>query len=593
MPTPEGNIAGSSNRVRKKDPGTAPEPNRLQEAITSYHRRLKRGILVCLLITYLIPVVILTAYFHYQFNQNMRESSKLQLAAVAENQRNTVDLFLQKRIVNIFNLFYMKDVSLEPTREGMASYLDNLVESDDAFVDVGIIDPDGIQKGYAGPYDELLGKDYTAEEWYNDLVEGDKSYVVTDIYMGFRGEPHFTIGVKHRANGAYYVIRTGIDPERLKRLVHEDHHNIQASGFLVNRDGVYQVAGPQFGELLGDAGYVPAESNREADVATIKWNGESMLAAHTWLREVPWCLVMLQPEDVAFAEMYTIRNTMIVGAALLILLIMLIIWFVANHLMGRAQALDVERHELKSQLYHAHKLVSVGQLAGGVAHEINNPLAIIDSESGMIRDMLDPEMGLDASPDAIRQELDEIDKAVRRARGITQKILSFVRKTDPKLEECDINRLLDDVVSGVKEQEFNVSDINLVKAYADDLPGLYLDPDLMRQVFLNLVNNASDAVEAGDTITLATEKGDNCVKITVADTGKGMSPDQLEKIFVPFYTTKKVGKGTGLGLAISMNIVEGFGGRMEVRSTPGEGAVFTVVLPLPGSDLGREDDSEG
>lgn len=593
MPTPEGNIAGSSNRVRKKDPGTAPEPNRLQEAIISYHRRLKRAILVCLLITYLIPVVILTAYFHYQFNQNMRESSKLQLAAVAENQRNTADLFLQNRIINIFNIVYMKDVSLEPTPEDMQSYLDHLVASGDAFVDVGIIDPDGIQKGYAGPCDELLEKDYRAAQWYNDLVDGEESYIITDIYMGCRNEPRFTIGVKHRVNDGYYVIRTSIDPEKLERLVHADYPQAQASGFLVNREGAYQVAGPEFGELLGESGYAPAGKNRQADVATIKWNGEPMLAAHTWLKEVPWCLVMLQPEDVAFAEMYTVRNTMIIGAALLILVIMAVIWLVATHLMGRAQALDEERHELKSQLYHAHKLVSVGQLAGGVAHEINNPLAIIESESGMIRDMLDPEMGLDASPDAIRQELEEIDKAVRRARGITQKILSFVRKTDPKLEECDINRLLDDVVSGVKEQEFNVSDINLVKAYADDLPGLYLDPDLMRQVFLNLVNNASDAVEAGDTITLTTEKGDNCVKITVADTGKGMSPDQLEKIFMPFYTTKKVGKGTGLGLAISLNIVEGFGGRMEVRSTPGEGTAFTVVLPLPGSDLGREDDSKG
>ncbi len=590
MTKPEVNISRTAQGARNKDAAASVSSSR-QESVRYYHRRLKHGILICLLITYLIPIVALTLYFNYNFNASMRESSKLQLAAVAESQRNTIDLFMQKRIVNVFNLFHMKDFSLEPSQENMQAYLENLVQSDDAFVDVGLINAQGIQAGYAGPYPHLQGKNYRDEKWYADLINQQESYIVTDLYLGLRLHPHFTIGVKQLVDGDYYVIRTSVYPDKLEDFLHAVNYDKQAKGFLVNRKGVYQVVVPELGALLEPANYVP-DAEKQSDVATIKVNGESMLAAHTWLKEVPWCLVIMQPEALAFEEMYAIRNTMIVGSALLVLVIMVFIWIVVNRLFRGAQAVEQEKVELKSQLYHAHKLVSVGQLAGGVAHEINNPLAIIESESGIIRDMLDPDIGLDASPEAIRKELDEIDKAVHRAKGITQKILSFVRKTDPKLVETDINQLLDDVVSGVKEQEFKVSDIRLIKEYDPDIPKLQLDPDLMRQVFLNLLNNASDVVGKGDAITLKTVKEGDRVKIIVSDTGKGMNAQELEKIFMPFFTTKKVGRGTGLGLPISLNIVEGFGGQMTVESTPGAGTTFTIFLPLPNDNRGKSGNEE-
>ncbi len=253
--------------------------------------------------------------------------------------------------------------------------------------------------------------------------------------------------------------------------------------------------------------------------------------------------------------------------------------------------MDEQVKALKQQLYHAQKVVSVGQIAGEVVHEINNPLAIIDSQSGVIRDMLDPSLGLDASPEFIRKELDEIDKAVRRARGITHKVLSFVRKTEPRLQESDLNQLLDDVVSGMKEKEFSLSGIKISKEYTQ-LPKLKLDPDLVQQVFLNLLNNAGDAMEDGGQLTLRTVLEGDRVRVSVEDTGHGMTPEQLEQCFNPFFSTKKVGKGTGLGLPICKNIVEDLGGTIDVRSTPGQGTVFSLMLPIPGNGPGVDRDRE-
>ncbi len=544
-----------------------------------YFRRLKRVLQIGLLIAYLIPITILTLYFNYKFDNSLRESARLHLAAVAESQRNTISLYMQKRIVNIFNLFHEKDFSVNPNQDEMDYYLANLFLADEGFVDIGLIDPRGIQIGYSGPYPHLLNKDYSQEDWYEKLTTGAQSYVVTDLYLGLRRLPHFTIGVKQVIDTRFYVIRTSLDPYKLYDFLTVTSHGKEVNGFLINRDGLYQAVDPGFGQLLEPAVFVPPEG-RGADVAEITFNGEEMLLAYTWLKEVPWCLVMWQPKSLALKEMVGMRNSMILGSAVLVLALITIIWLIVARVIRWTEAIEHDRAELKTQLYHTHKLVAVGQLAGGVAHEINNPLAIIASESGLIRDMLDKRLGLDSSPEAVLKELDEIDKAVYRIKSITQKILSFVRRTEPKLAPCDVGQLLEDVVSGVKGKEFSVSNINVVRDFDEGIPKLMLDPDLMRQVFLNLINNASDAVTEGCTITLRTRLEDGWVRITVADDGVGMDAEQIQKAFLPFFSTKEVGKGTGLGLSISQNIVEGFGGRMEVESKPGEGSAFTIVLPV-------------
>jgi two-component system, NtrC family, sensor kinase len=550
-----------------------------QEASKRYFRRLRHGIQIGLLLAYLIPITILIIFFNSRFNVTIRESSRLHLAAVTEGQRNTIDLFMQKRIVNIFNIFHLRDFSLNPSQQEMEFYLSNLVKANDAFVDIGFFNPQGIQIGYAGPYPHLRERDYSREKWYIELTDRPQSYIVSDLYLGLRRKPHFTIGVKQLIDGNYYVFRASLDPDRLYTFLQTTSHGKSVEGFLINEEGRYQAVDPAFGQLLQPAIFIPSVE-KKADVARISFNGKPMLVAYAWLKEVPWCLVMRQPLDVAFSDYYSIRNTMIVSTAALVLVLFFIIWFIVDRLIKWGETLERDRTELKSQLYHAHKLVSVGQLAGGVAHEINNPLAIIASEAGLIRDMLDPRMGLDSSPEALVKELNEIDKAVYRAKSITQKILSFVRKTELNPVPSDVKQLLEDVVAGVKEQEFKVSNIELVRHYDPTIPPLMLDPDLIRQVFLNLINNASDAVRGGETITLSTRLEGDFVKVTIADTGAGMTPEQMEKIFMPFYTSKEVGKGTGLGLPIALNIVEGMGGRIEVQSAPGKGSAFTVVLPV-------------
>jgi len=228
---------------------------------------------------------------------------------------------------------------------------------------------------------------------------------------------------------------------------------------------------------------------------------------------------------------------------------------------------------------HAAKLASLGELATGVAHEINNPLAIIVATTGVIKDMLNPEFNLDWTPEQVAAELRVIETAVFRARDITQQLLNYGHKNTPRLTHAGINAILEEVLGGFKEHALALDNVTVVRDFDAGLPEILVDPDQIRQVFLNLVNNAGDAIKGPGRITIATRQDDRSVRVTITDTGTGMDGEQLKKIFDPFYTTKEVGKGTGLGLSVSIGIVETLGGTIEVQSMPGAGSAFTVVLP--------------
>ena len=254
-------------------------------------------------------------------------------------------------------------------------------------------------------------------------------------------------------------------------------------------------------KLLGLSDYTPPKTEGP-NVAEIRKDGDTTLIAYAWLRETPWALLVRQPLSIVHASMYRTRRIMTTVQTVILVIIGVAIWFTTSKQINNAQGVAEKKDELQYQLLHASKLASVGELATGVAHEINNPLAIITATSGVIRDMLDPEFGLDSSPEKITKELDIIDSAAFRARKITRQLLELGRKSTPRLVSCNVNNILDDVMSGLKEREFKVSDIEVIRKYDPNIPEIMLDQDQIRQVFLNLINNAGDAIHGPGTITI-------------------------------------------------------------------------------------------
>ena len=235
---------------------------------------------------------------------------------------------------------------------------------------------------------------------------------------------------------------------------------------------------------------------------------------------------------------------------------------------------DIERRKsMEQQMAQADKLASIGQLAAGIAHEINNPLGIIQGYTQLL-------LRGEKSGGERHDDLKTIEKHVRSCKLIVEDLLNFARSSDPKKEVIYLHKVVDDVLSFI-QHHCDLGRIEIVRDYIEDIPTVLLDEKKIKQVFINLIMNAIDAVGQDGTITLATDYDatNGQVFVRVADTGYGIQEKNLSRIFDPFFTTKPTGEATGLGLSVSYGIVKNHGGNISVQSKPGLGATFTVSLP--------------
>ena len=234
-------------------------------------------------------------------------------------------------------------------------------------------------------------------------------------------------------------------------------------------------------------------------------------------------------------------------------------------------------HEIKIEKAHMQqeKLISIGRLSAGIAHEINNPLTTIMTSSMMLQEELEPE-------DEMYNELEIIAKEAQRCRKIVQSLLDFARQTKPMKKLDDVNTIVRESIYLTKKQaEFK--DIYVYSELGDDLPQLHIDKEQFQQVMINLMLNAVEATEPGGSITFITkcDPAAEAIYISISDTGSGIAKENQEKIFDPFFTTRE--DGTGLGLSITHSIVEQHGGRIEINSAPGKGTRFDIILPIGGT----------
>ena len=263
-------------------------------------------------------------------------------------------------------------------------------------------------------------------------------------------------------------------------------------------------------------------------------------------------------------------------AAVSLLLAALSFVTVTQVLNQKARA-EEQKAQSDEQLLQSQKLASIGELSAGIAHEINNPLAIIRQEAEWILHLHKKEIPTDL--EEIKTCLTEIVRQVDRAREITHNLLNFARRRQPVVQAVDLNRIIEDMALLV-EKEAQHHHITIVQHLQPELPYITSDSPLLRQVVLNLLNNAIQAIGQDGTLTIITQMAENHqVMIQINDTGSGIPKEHLPQIFDPFFTTKPEGKGTGLGLSICHGIIEKLGGRISVASEVGQGSSFTIKLP--------------
>jgi two-component system NtrC family sensor kinase len=311
-------------------------------------------------------------------------------------------------------------------------------------------------------------------------------------------------------------------------------------------------------------------------------SGNELIFVAGMLKDNQWALILQQDKRDAYQDLNRTRNIAILVFGLGGIAIITMALVLSRGMITRIAAADQEKEIMGQQIIESGHLASLGELAAGIAHEINNPVAIMVEEAGWIEDLLEDEQFRESENlEEFKRALTQIRKQGIRARDITHKLLSFARRSDSRVEQVDVNDLIKEVV-GLSAQQAKYNNVEIDTHLLDHLPAIRVSQTELQQVLFNLVNNAIDALDKqGGTIDIKTwQSNPGEVQFHVRDNGPGIPEANLHRIFEPFFTTKPVGKGTGLGLSICYGIINKMGGDIVVSSKVGEGTCFEVKLPV-------------
>lgn len=542
------------------------------------YARLRRNLLVLMLLITIIPLVLMAGINYYQYKSRLEEEIVTPLRVLVNKTKHSFELFLTSRLSTVSFIAMAYPYADLANEKKLQSIFYALKSEFEGFVDLGLIDSDGRQVSYVGPY-ELKGKNYANQDWFYQVkVSG---VYISDVFKGYRKFPHVVIAVQHlsSSDGTWWIVRATIDTRKFDELIASMGLEPSADAFLMNEEGILQTKSRYYGEVLEPIHMpVPPKSYQPNILEKKDPSGNEIYVAYAYFANGKFILTVIKPKAEFMSAWYTLKREIVIVFVIGVLLIGTAVFWITGRLVDRLEESDQRRERAVREMQHAHKLASIGRLAAGVAHEINNPLAVIQEKTGLMRDLYQYRPDLPNIKETCLKHLASVAQAVDRCSSITHRLLGFARRMDVQIDELDVNEVIEDVL-GFLQSEAMYRNIRLEKNLSDNPIRIYSDRGQLQQAFLNIINNSFAAVEDGGKISAATENAPfDTVKITFQDDGCGMSEATLSYIFEPFFTTKK-GQGTGLGLSITHGIIKRLGGEIQVKSTPGKGTTFNVYLP--------------
>jgi len=560
-----------------------------------------RNVVLAILLTAITPTVVVSVFILDAYRVSFKEKVYDHLDVLTKKHKRSIDIFLEEKLMDIRLLAKTNRFEDLINQDTLNQRFNELQRAfDRSFVDLGIVDHQGRQIAYAGPL-ELSGVNYSSAKWFKQAISSP--FFISDVFKGMRGAPHFIVSVRQNHGGKPWILRATIDFGEFNHLVELLRVGETGFAFILNAAGQFQTN--PIANVDTDGLIAVFKENGLAEQSTSisrksAPHGTETIYAMAPLKGGDWIMVIQQDVADAFSDLRQTQRAVIFiifAGALGIVVTSLI---VSNRLVNRISQSDKEKESavkkeeiMSQQVIETGKLASVGELAAGIAHEINNPVAIMIEEAGWVGDLLEEE-DLEGSEnkDELFRALNQIGTQGRRCKEITHKLLSFARKTDSRIVEVSVTNMLTEIAY-LSSQRAKYSNVEIKTNFEENLPPIPASETEMQQVFLNLVNNALDAMEkTGGTITLGAKRTSNDIIVTVSDTGPGIADANMARVFDPFYTTKPVGKGTGLGLSICYGIINKIGGDINVHSTKGEGATFEIRFPINHASASSKIDSD-
>ncbi len=564
--------------------------------VQNNYRALSRKMVLAVLIVSFTPLILISGAILYQFHNAQFQKVQDHITTLLLEHAAHIDSFLNEKMGNIYLLANSYDLK-KLKDESLAKDLELLrwVYGRD-FEDLGVINQDGKQIAHAGA-NYFFNPDNNVSKWFQKAIE--KYQYVSDIFETPGKISYFFVSVKKMTKNASNdqqtrLFRAGVNSlvfkEKLRRLKVGE----TGKAYIYNRGCEFRGK-PHPGILPGKKileGLIKEEKKNQMGVyiGELNHDGKKFLSAATYIKSSGWLLFFQQDMSEAFSAF---RSAGIM-AGIIFFLGGIGIFFTefafTRKTVGRLKEADHQKARMSRQVVEAGKLASIGELAAGIAHEINNPVAIMIESAGWVKDLiLEEQFEKKENYEEILYSLNQIKEQGLRCKSITEKLLSFARRSDSKITDLHIDELMEDVLA-ISIQRAICSGIKINNEVQKDLPLIKASRTELEQVFLNLVNNAIDAMEiTGGKLTISSKMDINHLFIEFTDTGPGIPPANLKRIFDPFFTTKSVGKGSGLGLSICYGIIEKMSGQIIVKSTLKEETTFIIKLPRNADEIERDE----
>ena len=566
-----------------------------KQRTSAYYHLLTRNMLLTIIIVSILPMILVSSIILYQFDISDRKNVQAHLEELVLKHKQNIDSFLKEKLGDI--RLMAKTFSFEELTDSV--FLKDRLELmqqvyGPVFVDLGVVNSRGLQIAYAGPFN--LGKAlYSSAEWFQKAMKSD--YFKSDVFLGLRGLPHFIIAVRENHDGQQWILRATVDFVAFNNLVEKIRIGETGFAFILNRKGEFQTK--PLVDLIPDkepyTSFLSQTKSFNKGVRIIERDddfGNNTIYVAAPLKHGDWLLVYQQKASDAFSDLRSAIKTALMIMFIASILVVSVAFLLSKKMVHRIEKADKEKEMMNEQVVETGKLATVGELAAGIAHEINNPVAIMVEEAGWIEDLLlEEDFKEGENLGEFKRALMQIRTQGRRCKEITHKLLSFARKTDSRLQEVQVNEMIKEMVV-LSEQRAKYSNVTVETHLQEDLPTIRISQSELQQVLLNLMNNALDAMEkTGGILNIFSRReqsgiivGDHII-IEISDNGPGIPSANLNRIFDPFFTTKPVGKGTGLGLSICYGIIKKMGGNIEVKSVVDGGTTFKVKIPISKNEV--------
>ena len=561
----------------------------MDKPLFNFRRLWKQSIAITLAVA-LLPLFTL-ALVDYTISTRAHEADILhQTTRLVGNAKRTLAAYLDERKYLLNFLVFDNSYEQLFDERRLNQLLENLKSGLGEWLDLGVIDHNGIQRNYAGPY-PVKGMDYSQQDWYKNLhyteQESDLDTIsmrsnISDVFLGFRNKPHFVLSVLHNTpKGHPYIVRASLDIDRLSTILDKLELSGNGDAFLINQQGIIQTPSRHYGAVLSALPLeVPPPSEKTVVFDSFDHHTNPVIVGYTYLKGTPFILMVIkQKRELMASWQHTGYKLLIflIGSSLAIVAVVVAM---STLLVNSIYQADQKRMASLHQVEYANKMASIGRLSAGVAHEINNPLAIINEKAGLIKDLFTFRNEY-AGDDRLLGLVDSIISSVERCATITRQLLNFARNLQVSLQKVSLRQIVSDVLE-FQTKEAGYRSITIAVDIAEDIPEFVSDRGKLQQVFVNLVNNAFAAMKDGGMLRIVSYLSEDRARVitAVSDNGCGIAPENIKKIFEPFFTTKSGSGGTGLGLSITYGLVREIGGEIAISSTVGKGTTFTINLPL-------------